>query len=90
MFKVIFRAISKLISETYRQILTTPQPVNVNPARQLNRPVSRGVTTPNTSVAPNNYNPNLQSGYQQPNTVTNYNYSTSRQVPRQINGYYYK
>ena len=82
--------IRNLPPNPYNNYVTTPQPVNVNPARQLNRPVSRGVTTPNTSVAPNNYNPNLQSGYQQPNTVTNYNYSTSRQVPRQINGYYYK
>ena len=45
--------------------------------------------TPNTSVAPNNYNLNLQSPYQQPNNATKYNYSTPRQAPQQINGYSY-
>ena len=90
---------------SYNNYVNTAQSVNVNPVRQLNIPVNSGVANnirsntlqnprqtviaPNTSVAPNNYNPNLQSPYQEPNTLTNYNYSTPRQVPQQTNGYSY-
>ena len=102
--------IRNLPPNSYNTYVSAPQPVNVNPTRQLNAPVSSGVTnnitsnnskfhslqtprqtviTPNNSVVPNNYNPNLQPYYQQPTTVTNYNYSTPGQVPQKINGYSY-